>query len=241
MSRMPRVSIAEIAHHVINRCNHQEKLLTHSDLQDCCALLLEAKKRFGIRIFAYALLQNHYHLLVQEPAVKSLSKAMHWFNGSMAMRFNIRHDSKGHLWQGRFRNRVIKDDPHLLRCLLYIELNPARAGLAPNVTDWPFCSARNHVEGVPDPLLDIFPLKLGGYSQLLTTEWGRTQELRQNMERSDREATKNWLRHSLSVDFIPFRKEIARLVGRNYRQWIGRSRNNEKGSGTFSSAACKSA
>lgn len=243
MPRAPRVSAPEIVHHVINRCNHQEKLLSRSDLQDCCALLLEAKKRFGIRIFAYALLQNHYHLMMQESAVGLLSKAMHWFNGSTAMRFNIRHDSKGHLWQGRFRNRVIESDQDLLCCLLYIELNPARAGLAPNVTDWPFCSVRSHASGAPDPLLDIFPLKLEGYSKLLSTEWNRTQELRQAIERSDREAVKNWLRRIPSINFIPFRKEIARLVGRNHRQWVGLSKKKEKVPGTYSSTStpCKSA
>lgn len=229
MPRPPRLSAPGTVHHVVNRCNHQEQLLSYLDFQDCCALLLEAKSRFRIRIFAYAFLHNHYHLLIQETVSESVSRAMHWFNGTAAARYNIRHEIKGHLWQGRFKNRVIESDTDLLGCILYIDLNPARAGLSLQATDWPFCSARSHVDGCPDTLLDTAPLDLKGYSELFAAEWEKTRKLQQALERADRGAIKSWLRQSFTVKFIPFRKEIVQLVGRNYRQLVAKPKADEKG------------
>ncbi len=221
MPRLLRQSTADALHHVYNRCNHQERLLSSDDFQDCCALLQEAKRRFGIRLFAYAFLRNHYHLLLQEPCGGSiLSEAMQWFNGSVAVRYNIRRGSDGHLWQGRFGSRIIQGEANFLQCVSYIDLNPARAGLAPGLTDWAFCSARAHVEGTHDPLLDSSPVDLLGYREFFFSEWERTQRLRCAIQNADRAAVRGWLHQAPSKVFIPFRREIAQLIGQNFRRFI---------------------
>lgn len=178
------------------------------------------KSRFSVRLFAYAFLHNHYHLLIEEPGRGIVSDAMHWFNGSVATRYNIRHEQHGHLWQGRFKNRVIRDERDLLQCMVYIDLNPARVGLTETVTDWPFSSAQAHADGTRNPLLDSAPANLTGYGQLLLAEWRRTQQLHQALRMSDRAASKAWLRQASSRSFIPFTREIARLLGPNFRRLI---------------------
>lgn len=225
MPRKLRLSYAGAIHHVMSRCNHQEHLFEAPDHQDWCALLLETKSRFGIRLFAYALLHNHYHLLIQEPAPGILSKAMHWFNGSVALRYNLRHKLSGHLWQGRYKNRLIQNDGDFLPCLLYVDLNPARAGLARGITDWPFSSGKAHAEGTPDPLLDPLPVEIPSYKDLLLNEWKRTEGLRTAIQHNDKTTAKQWLRQFLSGLFIPYHRELVLLLGHNYRRYT-------KGSGT---------
>lgn len=209
-------------HHVMNRCNRQEHLLEHDDFQDFCALLSETKKRFYIRIFAYALLHNHYHLLLKEVAAGSMTKMMHWINGVSATRYNIRHGTRGHLWQGRFGNRLLggENDEELLHCMAYIDLNPARAGLAPNVTDWPFCSAKTHTKNTPDHLVDPVPVSLTDYERLLDVTWKRTQQLKQALQGSHRTAVRQWIRGAPNRSFIPYAKEIGHLLGHNFRRLI---------------------
>ncbi len=234
MPRATRVSYPEAYHHVTNRCNHQERLLHAEDFQDLCALLLEMRRRSGIRLFAYALLQNHYHLLLQESSSGTLSEAMHWFNGSAAARYNIRHKIRGHLWQGRFKNRPIQDEPYFLQCLVYIDLNPARAGLAPNLIDWAFSSTKAHIERIPDPLLDPTPIELNGYKELLSVEWERTQRLQNFLREGDKEAIKDWLSKAPSRLFIPFAREISHLIGSHFRRFIPKQTLlSQKVSGTF--------
>ena len=223
MPRTTRTSFGGALHHVMTRCNHQERLFSKTDLQDCCAILLETKQRFPIRLFAYAFLSNHYHLLIQEEASGTLGEAMHWFNGTVACRYNIRHGTRGHLWQGRFKNRCIQSELYFIQCMIYIDLNPARAGLSPQVTNWPFSSARAHAEGIRDPLLDSSPIESTSYKQRILTEWDRTQQLQHILQDGDREATRSWLKQASSRIFIPFSKEISLLVGSNFRRYISPS------------------
>lgn len=224
MPRKPRISIAGGIHHVVNRCNRRAHLLSKEDLQDCCSLLLETKRRFSLRLFAYAFLHNHYHLVAQEPVPGTMSLAMRWFNGSVAVRHNTRHQTTGHLWQGRFKNRLLENNERdFLQCLLYVDLNPARAGLAPALTNWAFSSTRAHAEGAEDPLLDPSPISLGKYREMLQWEWMRTQQLLQALEARNREATRVWLRQATSRTFISCQKEIAVLLGRNFRRLLKKS------------------
>ncbi len=221
MPRRPRSSDAGGIHHVVNRCNHRAHLLSSQDLQDCCRLLAETKRRFGLRVFGYAFLHNHYHLIVQEPGRGVLAKAMHWFNGSAAVRYNLRHKMAGHLWQGRFKNRLLgQEDRDFISCLLYVDLNPARAGLASQITDWIYSSARAHADGVPDPLLDPPPIPLDKYRQVLEFHWSEIQQLQQALKKRDPEAARLWLRNAPSRTFIPYKQEISQLVGHNFRRII---------------------
>jgi len=204
----------------MNRCNHQEHLLGAPDQQDGCALLRETKRRFGIRLFAYAILHNHYHLLVQEPSDGLLKKAMHWFDGSVALRYNLRHKLSGHLWQGRYKERLVEKDGEFLQCLLYVDLNPARAGIAPKIIDWPFSSTKAHAEGTADPLLDLLPIKIQNYKELLLAEWKKTEGLRTAIQNNEKTTAKQWLRLFSFRSFIPYHRELVRLLGHNYQRYV---------------------
>jgi len=101
------------------------------------SLLERTIDRFELGLKAYCLMPNHFHLVAEAP-LPDLSGGMHWLNGLYAQRFNRRHDRTGHLFQGRFGLRVVKDETGLVDTCEYVRANPVRAGLCSCVEDWPW-------------------------------------------------------------------------------------------------------
>ena len=108
--------------------------------EDCglfVSLLSELKDRFDIRVHGFALMPNHYHLMLETPGGR-LSRAMSWLLSSFCRDLNRRHDWDGPVFRGRFHNRVVTRDEHWMHLLAYIHLNPVRARLAmkPEQAEW---------------------------------------------------------------------------------------------------------
>jgi putative transposase len=87
------------------------------------------------RIYAYVLMSNHYHFLVQTPE-PTLSRGMQKIGSVYAEKFNFRHNRVGHLFQGRFKSHPVDGETHLLEVARYIVLNPVRAGMVSTPEDW---------------------------------------------------------------------------------------------------------
>ncbi len=127
-------------YHVLNRGN--ERHVIFRDDRDCEAFLSRlgrCSQRFGLGIYAYVLMSNHYHLVVKTGR-PNLSAALHWLQTSYTSWHNARHERHGHLFQGRFRSLLVQGDSHLQRLLLYVHRNPLRAGLVPRLRDYPWSS-----------------------------------------------------------------------------------------------------
>lgn len=92
------------------------------------------------------MLTNHYHLLVWS-AAEELSGGIRRLNSLHATAFNERHEREGHVFQDRFRSRLIESDEHLVRTVSYIALNPVRAGICPRPENWPWSSYTVIVRG----------------------------------------------------------------------------------------------
>jgi len=69
-------------------------------------------------------------------------------------RINLRESWRGYLWQGRFSSCVL-DEEHLYAAVRYVEMNPVRAGLVENPDDWPWSSAKAHLSGIDDALVQV--------------------------------------------------------------------------------------
>jgi putative transposase len=91
------------------------------------------------RCLGFCLMDTHYHLLVEERELP-LSRSMRLLNGRYASSFNERHNRRGHLFQGRYRDRPITDDAHLLLALRYVALNPVEVGQCNRPQNWPWSS-----------------------------------------------------------------------------------------------------
>ncbi len=84
-------------------------------------------ERFGVRLHAYVLMDNHFHLLIETPEA-NLSRSMQWLGVSYSMWFNKRHRRAGHLFQGRFQACIVEDDYGWQEVARYLHLNPVRVG-----------------------------------------------------------------------------------------------------------------
>ena len=92
--------------------------------------------KYEWRCYAFCLMRNHYHLVV-EARREQLSDGMRLLNGDHAQTFNLRHDRWGHLFGDRFWSRAITTDAQLVATVAYVLDNPVRAGLCEAWTDWP--------------------------------------------------------------------------------------------------------
>ena len=100
-------------------------------------------------------MSNHVHLIVVPRHPQSLALTLKHTHGRYAAYFNARHVSSGHVWQGRYYFCPL-DPPHFWAALRYTELNPVRAGLVHDATDYSWSSAAAHCRcGSPDPCLEM--------------------------------------------------------------------------------------
>jgi putative transposase len=130
MPRTARASVGGYCYHVINRGNARSVVFhADGDYQAFMDLLSQASQRIPMRVLAYCLMPNHFHLALWPSHDGELSRWMQWLLTAHVRRYHRWHDSSGHVWQGRFKAFPIEQDDHLLAVLRYIELNPVRANL----------------------------------------------------------------------------------------------------------------
>jgi REP element-mobilizing transposase RayT len=92
-------------------------------------------ERFDNDIFAYVLMDNHYHLLLRTPKA-NLSRSMQWLGTTYTRRFNLEHFQSGHLFQGRYKSILVENDAYLMQLSYYIHNNPLRAGIVKRLIDY---------------------------------------------------------------------------------------------------------
>jgi putative transposase len=93
-----------------------------------------------MRVLAWCLMPNHFHLVLWPQEDGDVSQWMHWLLNTHVRRYHQHYHSSGHIWQGRFKGFAIEEDEHLLRALRYVERNALRAGLVRRAEQWPYSS-----------------------------------------------------------------------------------------------------
>lgn len=170
MARLPRLTLADHAHHVIQRGNNgQPIVIDRADRERLLALLGEQAARFGVALHAYVLLDNAFQLLATPSSATGLPQFMQAVGRSYVRGFNDRHARTGTLWEGRYRSTLIQPERYLLACMALIDLAPVRAGLAEAAEGFAW-SSHGHYAGLRhDRLLTPHPL----YWQLGNTPFAR--------------------------------------------------------------------
>src|SRR5574341_657914 len=109
MARPLRILVPGGWYHVTSRANGREDLFrTDDDRRRFLGLVAELPERFGLEIHAFVLMDSHYHLLVRTP-IPNLSHALKWLHVTYSMRFNWAHQTRGHVFQGRYKAILIED------------------------------------------------------------------------------------------------------------------------------------
>ena len=146
MPNEPRLLIENACYHLIARGNQKQRVfLKEDDFRGYLERLRMYKKKFDFRLYGYCLMPNHIHLVGQIAIAKNLSKFMHGITRSYTAYFNNGYTKVGHLWQGRFKNKIITKDQYLSDCINYIELNPVRAKVVNAPYEYPWSSYRERV------------------------------------------------------------------------------------------------
>ncbi len=126
--RKPRWEFSGGVYHVINRGLERRAIVSDDgDRRNWARLFDRVADRHGWRVFAYVLLDNHFHIFLRTPQA-NLSTGMHDFQSGYATLFNKRHNRCGPLFQGRFKSVLVESDGHCWELSRYIHLNPVRAG-----------------------------------------------------------------------------------------------------------------
>ena len=107
-------------------------------------LLKETSEMWNIRVAAYCLMPNHYHMLLQTPEA-NLSRSMRHLNGVYTQRYNSRHKCDGQLFRGRYKSILIDTDSYLLQAVRYIHRNPLEAGLTDKMDSYQWSSHRGYI------------------------------------------------------------------------------------------------
>lgn len=141
---MPRASrhyIPGYVWHITHRCHKREFLLKFGrDRRLWIKWLFEAKKRYGLSILNYMVTSNHIHLMVSDSGERdTIPKSIQLIAGRMGQEYNQRKSRKGAFWEDRYHATAVAFDEHLFKCMVYIDMNMVRAGVAKHPAEWPFC------------------------------------------------------------------------------------------------------
>jgi putative transposase len=170
MARLPRLTVPGYPHHIIQRGNNRQAIFAAvGDYEVFLSMLEEHAAKSRVAIHAYVLMSNHFHLLATPETVEGIPAMMQSVGRRYVRYFNEQQGRTGTLWEGRYKSTLIQAERHLLACMLYIDLNPVRAGLVHDPADYPWSSHNHYVGRRTDRLVTPHPL----YWELGNTPFAR--------------------------------------------------------------------
>jgi len=165
-------------------------------------IMHEAMERHPIRLLAYCLMPNHWHMVLWPRLDGEMTRFVRWLTHTHTMRWHAHYHSSGagHVYQGRFKSFPVQidgDDVHLLRTCRYVERNALRAGLAPQAEHWRWSSLWRRQCGTPQQrgLLAEWPMsRPANWIELVNTpqHQAETEALRRSVRRSSPLGDERW-------------------------------------------------
>lgn len=183
MPRANRHYIPGYVWHITHRCHKQEFLLKFDkDRRRWRYWLFEAKKRYGFCVLNYIATSNHVHMLVVDTGKETIAKSLQLIAGRTAQEFNLRKKRKGAFWEDRYHATAVQTDEHLIKCLVYIDLNMVRAGVVQHPAKYRV-SGYNEIQNPPERysiinrkrLLEFFGIHDENHFRQLHREWVNTE------------------------------------------------------------------
>ncbi len=152
--RRARVTYKGAYHHVMSRGINGEPILAGREgKQYFLRVLHEARKIHRIRLFAYCVMDNHYHLILQNTSGR-LADFMRYVNGSYGLDYRRRVGGRGYVFQDRYKSTLIQQDSYLSMAVVYVLLNPVRAGLVKNPYHYSWSSISLYFSGEDSDIVD---------------------------------------------------------------------------------------
>ena len=143
MPRPPRVDVGGCVYHILNRANAGKQIFdSKGDYLQFESILEEAIKKYSMRLLAYCVMPNHWHLVLYPLEDGELRKFMSWLTSTHTIRWHLAKDTvgQGHIYQGRYKSFIVQTDAYLLNLIMYVERNAKRANLVERAEDWRWSS-----------------------------------------------------------------------------------------------------
>ena len=164
MARLVRVSPVGVPQHIIQRGNNRQVCFGgEEDMKAYLNWLKEFSKKYNVDVHAWVLMTNHVHLLCTPQEEGSISRMMQSIGRMYVRYYNYTYQRSGTLWEGRFKSSLVQSERYLLELYRYIELNPVRADMVTEPSEYSWSSYECNALGVETDLRTAHPeyLSLG--------------------------------------------------------------------------------
>ena len=213
MPRKPRFNLPGYTQHVFQRGNRNKPcFLNDRDLRFYLKCLQLGCVKYQCALHTYVLMLDHVHMLVTPKVARGVSRLMQAVGRNYVRYFNSRYGKTGALWQGRYKSSLVQDDQYFLRCSLYIEMSPVRAGIAIRPGDYVWSSYRSNALGEKSEVVTPHD----SYLALSGQRSKRIVSYRKLFEDESDQAQVNEVRHCLQHELVLgselFRDEIQALT-----------------------------
>lgn len=217
MPRVGRAVVPGYPHHIIQRGHNKQDVFSGpGDFEYYLATLATFKETYGVKVYAFCLMSNHVHLILQPGEnAAGLGQLMKRLAGRQTRLFNRQEGRSGTLWESRYKSSPIETDAYLLACCRYVELNPVRAGMVANPADYRWSSYAQRIgDGSLYPWLDTHPC----FEALGNTETRRCARYRDLVASAIPPGEWDLIRDAVQRGQLTGRErfvdEVAALVGR---------------------------
>ena len=161
MPRRLRCALGGYVYHVLNRSVGRATLFRKpGDYSAFENVLAEAADELPMRLLAYCLMPNHWHLVLWPDGDRDLPRYLHWLTLTHLRRYHAHYHTTGTgpIYQGRYKSFPIQADDHFYTVCRYVERNALRARLVPRAEAWRWSSLGRRASGVVTPWLSDWPL-----------------------------------------------------------------------------------
>ncbi|MDO6427239.1 transposase [Thalassotalea sp. 1_MG-2023] len=230
MPRRARVTLPNVAHHIIQRGNNRQACFyCQQDYQNYLSWLKEYAKEYYCYIHAFVLMTNHIHILVTPEYPNSLALMMKQLGQRYVQYINRTYKRSGTLWEGRFKSCLVQSEEYVLSCYRYIELNPVRANLVSTLNEYNWSSFHHNGLGERNDLITEHPF----YIALGNNNSERITSYRHLFDSTLTIKTIEQIRNTTNGNYVlgnnKFKQEVAKVLGRRVRPGKpGRPRNDNR-------------
>lgn len=212
MPKIRRAVAVGFPHHIVHRGNNRGRIFfDRQDRAEYLHLLKKYSRKWKSTILAYCLMTNHVHLLARPKTTESLSKMMQGVALCYTQYINRKYRRTGRLWENRYHSSIIDEERHLWAVVRYIEQNPWRARMVNREQDYPYSSAKAHLEGKEDDLL----------GEELFSEWQRKEYallLKEAVPKGETKRITRAVRTETPFGSRTFTKRMELWLGHNFEK-----------------------
>jgi putative transposase len=215
MARLPRLTVAGYPHHIIQRGNNRQAIVkSDADREFLLDLLGENARKHQVALNAYVLMDNHFHLLLTPETGEGVPLMMQAVGRRYVRYFNDLHHRTGTLWEGRYKSTLVQTERYLLACMVYVDLNPVRAGMALDPKSHLWSSHRHYVGQTPDRRLTPPSVYWGLGNTPFAREAAYTELVRNGLSATQQEAITDATLHGWAMGDTDFVEDLQKRTPR---------------------------